>query len=152
MVSVKNPDLGKLYWEERRIVVWRVGSCSSGCPSCRHSTDCSSWTSTLTSMRSSTARRFQAVSSPLFLPFSWSSFSLLGRHSPCRNADAQRIFFQYVAKPDATHLSSLGVMIGFYHLIYQFLCLCFATSPVILPVLKLTMKKTQNCKQLYVIG
>jgi hypothetical protein len=45
------------------------------------------------------------VSSPLFLPFSCSSFSLLGRHSPCGKADAQRIFFQYVAKSDATHLS-----------------------------------------------
>jgi hypothetical protein len=92
------------------------------------------------------------VSSPLFLPFSWSSFSLLGRHSPCGKADGQRIFSQYVAKSDATHLSSLGVMIGFYHLVYQFSCLFFARSPVILPVLKLAMKKTQNCKQLYVIG
>ncbi len=153
MSSVRNPDLGKLYWEERtRIVVWRVGSCSSGCPSCRHSTDCSSWISTVKSMRTSTAGHFQAVSSPLFLPFSCSSFSLLGRHSPCGKADAQRIFFQYVAKSDATHLSWLGVMIGFYHLIYQFSCLCFARSPVILPVLKLAMKKTHNCKQLYVIG
>jgi hypothetical protein len=43
-------------------------------------------------------------------------------------------------------------MIGFYHLIYQFTCLCFARSPVILPVLKLAMKKAHNCKQLYVIG
>ncbi len=153
MASVRNPDLGKLYWEERtRIVVWRVGSYSSGCTSCRHSTDCSSWINTLKSMRTSTAGRFQVVSSPLFLPFSWSSFSLLGRHSPCGKADAQRIFFQYVAKSDATHLSWLGVMIGFYHLIYQFSCLCFARSPVILPVLKRVMKKTHNCKQLYFIG
>jgi len=106
MSSVRNLDLGKLYWEERtRIVVWRVGSCSSGCPSCRHSTDCSSWISTLKSMKTSTAEHFQAVSSSLFLPFSCSSFSLLGRHSPCGKDDAQRIFFQYVAKSDATHLS-----------------------------------------------
>lgn len=144
MASVRNPDLEKLYWEERtRIVVWRLGSCSPGRPPCRHSTDCSSQISTLKSMRTSTAGRFRAVSSPLSLPFSWPSFSLLGRHSPCGKADAQRVFFQYVAKSDATHLSLLGAMIGFYHLIYQFSCLCFARSPVILPVLKLAMKKTQ---------
>lgn len=67
MASVRNPDLGKLYWEERtRIVVWRVGSCSSGCPSCMHSTDCSSWISTLKSISTSTAGRIQVVSSPFF--------------------------------------------------------------------------------------